>query len=310
MEISKYVIFCEGDRNSLDQLLLRQILQQYPVNNRPEIVPAGGKFTFTQFAQGYFLGKNQKQSEQKYLGKNKKQSEQKYLVFRDRDFDAIPESDPKLIQFSKRIYLTHRACIENYLLDAELIHSYWQEQYAQKQENPTSKWGHGDSPGVEEIATWIAESAGSLIDYQAVRWALGDLLRNTEARSQLKTTWTGGSGDIPDPLTLANCQTEAEELIKQFRQALDAVTLERFQESLTKYQQQFAQAEFWQQQQYLIWFHGKDIQKAMQKQRQHYISLDKFMKSVIPQLDIAQYPDFLELKDKIAQCFSEEKPCG
>jgi hypothetical protein len=156
MEVSQYVIFCEGDRDSLDQLLLRRILQQYPVPNRPRIVPAGGKFTFTQFAQGYFFPK--------------KRSDQKYLVFRDRDFDAIPTPDPKLIQLG-RMYLTHRACVENYLLDAKLIDAYWQEQYAQKQENPTSKWGHGDSPGVEEIATWIEESARSLTDYQAVRWA-------------------------------------------------------------------------------------------------------------------------------------------
>lgn len=286
MEISKYVIFCEGDRNSLDQLLLRRILQQYPIANRPQIVPAGGKFTFTQFAQGYFFPN--------------KLSQQKYLVFRDRDFDAIPTTDPKLIQLG-RMYLTHRACIENYLLDAELINSYWQEKYAQKQENPTSKWGHGDSPGVEEIATWISESASSLIDYQAVRWALGDLLRNTGARSQLKTTWTGGSGQLPPSLTLADCATEAINLINQFRQAVDAVTLDSFQASLTQYQQQFAEAKFWQQQEYLIWFHGKDIQKAMQNQRQDYISLKDFMKSVIPQLDIAQYPDFLELKDKISQ---------
>lgn len=287
MEISKYVIFCEGDRNSLDQLLLRRILQQYPIANRPQIVPAGGKFTFTQFAQGYFFPN--------------KLSQQKYLVFRDRDFDAIPTTDPKLIQLG-RMYLTHRACIENYLLDAELIHSYWQEKYAEKLENPTSKWGHGDSPGIEEIATWISESAGSLIDYQAVRWALGDLLRNTGARSQLKTTWTGGSGQLPPSLTLADCETEAKNLINQFRQAVDAVTLDSFQASLTQYQQQFAQAKFWQQQEYLIWFHGKDIQKAMQNQRQNYISLKSFMeKWAIPRLDIAQYPDFLELKDKISQ---------
>lgn len=287
MEISKYVIFCEGDRNSLDQLLLRRILQQYPIANRPQIVPAGGKFTFTQFAQGYFFPN--------------KLSQQKYLVFRDRDFDAIPTTDPKLIQLG-RMYLTHRACIENYLLDAKLIDAYWQEKSAEKLENPTSKWGHGDSPGVEEIATWIETSTRSLIDYQAVRWALGDLLRNAEARKQLKTTWTGGSGQLPPSLTLADCATEAINLINQFRQAVDAVTLDSFQASLTQYQQQFTQPKFWQQQEYLIWFHGKDIQKAMQNQRPNYISLKSFMeKWVIPQLDIAQYSDLLELKDKIAQ---------
>ena len=162
-------------------------------------------------------------------------------MLRDRDFDAIPTSDPKLIQLRKRIYLTHRACIENYLLDAKLIDAYWQEQYADKQENPTSKWGHGDSPGVEEIAAWIEASTRSLTDYQAVRWALGDLLRDPRSRKKLKTTWTGESGKLPDPLTLADCETKAEELINQFRQSVDAVTLERFQASLDKYIQKFNQ---------------------------------------------------------------------
>lgn len=113
--------------------------------------------------------------------------------------------------------LTYRACIENYLLDADLIHSYWKAKYTEKMENPTSRWAHGDSPEIETIAAWIETSARSLRFYQAVRWALGDLLSMSAARERLKTTWTGGSGKLPGLLDLQSCKSQALELVDQFR---------------------------------------------------------------------------------------------
>ena len=193
-----------------------------------------------------------------------------------------------------------RACVENYLFDADLIHNYWQTKYIEKQDNPTSKWGHGDSPGVEAISAWIEEAARSLQDYQTVRWALADLLQSSATRHQFKTTWTGGSGKLPPSLTLQDCQTEAEALINQFQQAVVQVTLDRFEQSLAVYHQQFAQEEFWTQKQYLIWFHGKDIQKAMQQQKSQYISLNAFFDWALNQLDVNQYPDLIELQNRIS----------
>ncbi len=91
------------------------------------------------------------------------------------------------------------------------------------------------------------------------------------------------------------------ELIKQFRKAVDTVTQERFEESLEKYQEQFAQEEFWEQKQYLIWFHGKDIQKEMQRQKSQYISLNNFGDWAVANIDIDQHPDLRELQIKIEQ---------
>ena len=70
-------------------------------------------------------------------------------------------------------------------------------------------------------------------------------------------------------MALQDCQTEAIQLINQFRQVVEQVTQDRFEESLAEYQQQFAQEKFWEQKDYLIWFHGKDIQKEMQRQKPH-----------------------------------------
>ena len=89
-------------------------------------------------------------------------------------------------------------------------------------------------------------------------------------------------------------------LINRFQEAVETVTPDRFEQSLAIYQQQFSQEEFWTQKQYLIWFHGKDIQKAMQLQKSQYIALDKFFDCALNQLDVNQYPDLIELQNRIS----------
>ncbi|MEA5619774.1 hypothetical protein VB711_18280 [Cronbergia sp. UHCC 0137] len=58
----------------------------------------------------------------------------------------------------------------------------------------------------------------------------------------------------------------------------------------------------------VIWFHGKDIQKAMQIVQPKYISLDIFFKSVLPPPGINTYPNlpnFIELHSDIMQLKTE-----
>lgn len=188
-------IFCEGKQNSLDYRLLSRLVEDIS-GDRCTIIPAGGKFTFSVFVQGYFFPNEV--------------TDQNYIVFRDRDFDVDPLPTIQLLQLNNRTsnqttLTTHRSCIENYLLEADLIHIYWTAKYAEKLDNPTSRWAHGDSPGTEAIAAWIEAIARDLQFYQAVRWTLGDLLRMSTAREQLKTTWTGGSGKLPELLDLQSC---------------------------------------------------------------------------------------------------------
>jgi hypothetical protein len=281
--VSGKVIFCEGKEKSLDMRLLDRVVEN--LKDRPTIVPAGSKFTLSVFAQGYF---------------SRASTNRKGIIFRDRDFDTNPTDKIQLLEL-KQMFLSHRACVENYLLNADLIDAYWVTKYREKQDNPTSKWGHKNSPGIEDISAWIENAAKSLLEYQAVRWALADLLQSSTSRTQLKTTWTGGSGKLPQSLALPDCKTAAVELINQFRQAVETVTQEKFEASVTRYQQLFKTDTFWEQKQYLIWFHGKDIQKAMQLQKSQYISLNNFFPWAINQLDITQHPDIVELQEKIQQ---------
>ena len=282
-------IFCEGKQNSLDYKLLNRVIKG--IGHKCTIVPAGSKFTFSVFASGYFS--------------QVKSTNQRYIVFRDRDFDAKPNSKVQLVPLydraSNKVFLSYRACIENYLLDANLLHNYWVAKYTEKLENPSSRWGHGDSPGVEAIAAWIEDSARNLQDYQSVRWALGDLLRMSASRQQLKTTWTKGSGELPAFLSLQDCKTEALELINQFKQAIDTVTIEEFEASLSAYVEKFQQDDFWIKEEYLIWFDGKDIQKEMQRQKSQYPALKAFFDWAVTELEISQHPDLIELRTKIEQ---------
>jgi len=286
-------IFCEGKQSSLDFKLLSRVVEGIS-GDQCTIIPAGSKFTFSIFAEGYFFPNEV--------------TNQRYIVFRDRDFDVEPSSSIKLLKLSNKsgdrhinrhITLTHRSSVENYLLDAKLIDTYWTTKYEEKIDNPTSKWGHGKSPGIEAITQWIELSARNLQSYQAVRWALGDFARNV--RKQFKTTWTKGSGTLPELLDLPSCQSQALELINQYRQKVDSVTPENFETKLNSYQEIFIQSDFWTQEQYLIWFHGKDLQKEMQKQQPKYISLSSFFDWAFTELNIENYPDLKKLKENIEQ---------
>ena len=284
------IIFCEGKESSLDYRLLNIVVDSLP-GDRCTIVPAGSKFGFSTFAEGYFSGKTA--------------VNQKYIVFRDRDFDVQPTPNCRLLQLdnrsgNKHMALSYRTCVENYLLDADLVHTYWTEKYNEKQENPVFQWGNQNSPGVDRISQSIETSARNLQHYQAVRWALGDLVNMRPAREQLKTTWTK-KGNLPESLILQDCKDRALELINKFRLAVESVTPEKFEDNLVSYQQRFNPEEFWTEKQYLIWFNGKDIQKEIQRQDSKFISLNSFFDWAIPQLEINQHPDLIELRTKIEQ---------
>ncbi|MCT7971945.1 DUF4435 domain-containing protein [Laspinema olomoucense] len=285
------IIFCEGKETSLDSQLIDQILTGI-AGEKYTIIPVGGKFNVSVFVNGYFS--------------RNRGIDQKYLIFRDRDFDVSPTDNSQLLEIpqSRSTFLTHRACIENYLLDADLIHRYWCEKYAEKLDSPkTSKWGYKNSPGLPAINQWIETSARRLQFYQAVRWALGDLCNQGAARKQLKTTWTGKSGHLPSSLELEDCVDEAVQIVNSFKQNVESITTEFLEDRINFYCQSFSQEEFWSQKQYLIWFHGKDLRKQMQRQEPLYLSLysESFIKWVLPQIDLNQHPDLMELRNRLEQ---------
>ena len=268
------LLFCEGTPDSYDYAILNSLRK----NSTTKVVPSGGKFSLGAFIQGYIYDYEKEPS---------------YLAFRDRDFDKEPTPTPQLISLfeNKQVFLSYRACIENYLLDATLIDTYWSESA----EGPN--WKYGESPGIDEIDNWIKRSAETIADYQAVRWALSRL-KPGDRWPEINTTWRKkGSGDLPSSLILEDCVKEAKKLIDDFGASLANISETEFDKHLKRYQQIFDSDDFWNQEKYTIWFHGKDLQKAMQNEKPHIFSLKKhFFRWATQRIDITKYPDFIELK--------------
>ena len=171
------LIFCEGKHaDSYDYRLLDRLLK--PSITR--IVPIGGKFGFNTYIDGSLSSYPQKPP---------------FLAFRDRDFDLKPPETPTLlrIQGSKPIWATYRACIESYLIDADLLREFWVAL------SVGPKWTYGSPPDLTVIREKLAVSAQQIAGYQAVRWALAGL-KPENRWPEIRTTWLKGSGELPSSL--------------------------------------------------------------------------------------------------------------
>ncbi len=194
------IVFCEGRPGSLDDLFLHHLIPP----GRAFIRPVGGKQAMRAFIEGY-LGA--------YVG-----AVPRYLGFRDRDFDFEPPPDPQPIRLpgEKPIWVSYRAAVENYLIDADLIWEYWEER------KDTPAWQHGPPLSKDEIESRIHESARALVGYQAVRWALASL-KPGPRWPELRTTWLAGSGRLPPSLAYGDCLEEAHRLVAEFRGRMQEV---------------------------------------------------------------------------------------
>jgi hypothetical protein len=273
------VVFCEGKPDSLDYLLLNQIL---PVGSRVRLRPVGGKLSLPAYIEGH-------------LDSYPSNGQPPYIAFRDRDFDHEPPNSPQLIRLSgnKPIWLSHRAAIENYLIDVDLLRQYWTE----REQTPT--WKHGPAPSADEIENHIQESARELIDYQAVRWSLAKL-KPGPRWPEIRTTWTNGSGDIPSSLDYNNCPVQAHQLVVSFQDQIQNIHPERLQKYADAYRQQFIAPRFLDEHKYLIWFHGKDHLVQLCRRlapnfpRRHYTAW------AAEHVNISKHPDLQQLVNLVS----------
>jgi len=272
------LLFCEGTPDSYDYGLLDSMLIGRPPT--VVLVPLGGKHGIRAFVQGRLSAYRARPD---------------YLVFRDRDFDAEPPADVRLIALAadRPIWLSYRTAIENYLLDPALIHRYWEGSY-----RTGPSWSYGDSPGQDDLRTWMDGAASEIACYQAVRWALASL-KPTDRWPEVNTTWTEGSGDLPTSLAEDECLSQAKRLVSDFCGQVGQVSEARLLESYERFSEQFSSPHFAQRDDYLVWFHGKDLMKAMQRRRQNAISMGSYCGWAVKRLDWTQYADLRELSGKI-----------
>lgn len=270
------LLFCEGKPNSLDYLLLQR-LATGPV----QICPVGGKYALNAFMEGRLSS----------FGDHPPA----FLGVRDRDFDVEPPEAPSLIELSgeKPLWMTHRACIESYFLDPELLHQYWSFCATGPQ------WKYGPPPSIQELGTQIEAAARAIANYQAVRWALAQL-KPGRRWPEVQTTWRKGSGDLPLDLDRPACQQAGRELVRGFTAATALVTEERFDEQEEHFHTLFHEPDFFQQQRYLVWFHGKDLLTALRRQLNFsQPEMADYCTWAAQNLNLATHPDLQELQVKI-----------
>ncbi len=235
------ILFCEGKPDSLDYLMLTEILPLGLVR----IQPVGGKHSLPAYIRGYMADQTG-------------MKQPIYLAFRDRDFDIEPSTTPELMQLrpNQPIWMCHRAAIENYLIDAELIREYWTHR------ETAPGWSHGPAKTVVEIEADIRQSGVDLIDYQAVRWALAKIKPGLRW-PEIRTTWTKGSGYIPSALNHEDCIGEARKLLSRFKDQIQGVSIEALEKFAEDFRRKFTEKRFIEDHKHCIWFHGKDLLKLL-----------------------------------------------
>lgn len=276
------LLFCEGRPESLDASLLNHLLRG---QTNKLIVAANGKHGFRAFIDGHIAAHTVGRQGVPFP---------RFIGFRDRDFDVSPPQSPKLIRLDgdKPIFLSYRACIENYLLDPRLIGEYWAES------SLGPAWRHGAPPSADDIGEWIRLAAKEITQYQATRWALASI-KPGNRWPEVRTTWTEGSGHLPTDLAAESCLARAKQLVGDYASQTSAVSEQMLMKSFAVYAAQFCAEEFWTQGAYLVWFHGKDLRKAMARLRPTWISLSAFFDWAIDHVNAESYPDLAELKAKL-----------
>ena len=81
---------------------------------------------------------------------------------------------------------------------------------------------------------------------------------------------------MPSSLDESSCLDEANTLVREFTDATAQVSEAKLVENYKRFFGRFSAVTFLSQGEFLIWFHGKDLQKAMQRLRQTQSPLNTF----------------------------------
>ncbi len=268
-------LFCE-DRSS--ETVCFKIQDDLAAELDVQLIRSGGVRGMRAFKNGFLerIGKST------YKG---------YLIFRDRDFDAeIPEqieltnTKDKNGIVSKNEFMSHRVTIENYLIDANSIVQYL-ACVNQEIELVT-------------IKQCLRTAAREIVSYSAVRHALGAVRKPLS----IETTWTSGSGTLPQDLTDKSCQAEAEKLMMSFQDDASSIQISELNRKYLLFKSKFDEA-FLDREEFLVWFNGKDLMTALQKQF-HAIDLmdfspKRYYEFVLKNLDYSVFNDLVQLKEEI-----------
>lgn len=214
--------------------------------------------------------------------------------FRDRDFDQPIPQTPQLT-VDGNIAFSYRRTIENYLLRPESFENYLADDHS-KQFSMLSR---------QVISEMMVIAAKEIKYYQAARQALGEVRR----RNLLETTWTKGSGNLPDYLDEGYCLSKAKELLQKYvDDAREIGSQNEFVQLYTGYCSSFDDP-FFAERRHEVWFQGKDMEKALQKQIQTIappFPMKRLYDHAISNFDPTPFPDLMEFVTWVSQKIEQQ----
>lgn len=263
-------VFCEGQAGSPDVKVMEAIFKRsgFSGASRTLVQPLGGKSGIKAAAKGYLQAKIL----------NAGASEGGYLIFRDRDFDRLPEiGDDGARLFAEKEgveYLSGYSCIECYFLAPKLL-----SEYCKRVESlPVISEG--------EFEQMIFDAAESIATYTAMRWTLAHYMR--EGRKQgiyLRDKWTKSSGSIPNAEELSDekgLKASAKKFLDEYFEKVDRLKEIDFDEKAREHEEKIRGATE-SLQGVFAFFHGKDLKKSLQAaliKKEVNLSLDKLIADV------------------------------
>lgn len=264
------LLFHEGE---YDGIVLNNVLDGL---EGVALIRAAGKFGMGAFMQGFEASANRSVV-----------APSKLIAFRDRDFDfPVPQTESLIIPAQGNQRVSYRTTIENYFLSPDTLAAF----------NDEKKLGITSLADSAQAKTLLDEVANDLITYSAVRHALGA----TRKPSRLGTTWTGGSGNLPVDLTYDHCKARAVAMIGTYQNEVQTISESTFEAHLTAFHNQFSDADFIQQGEYLVYFHGKGLMKRLSQELGAAFPVRLYYRYALDHYDYGQFPDLVELREWIA----------
>lgn len=206
-----------------------------------------------------------------------------YLFFRDRDFDEAVPDTARLTKKGTYTFFSHRTTIENYLFDIPVFFSFVETN------GMCEKYQLRNQSDVKKL---FIKAAKNIKYYQASRHTLGFLRTD---KTSFNTTWTGGSGILPEVLEDESCMTNG------IAQILEAkVHTENWNEVYFRYKyKEFLEIfneHFFDNLTFLIWFQGKDFATSLKKEL-HDFPLKSYYNYAKSNFNFTLFPDLVEFHD-------------
>ncbi|WP_448519878.1 hypothetical protein [Rhodoflexus sp.] len=271
-------VYCEGKKGSPDYDVLEQVLMGLFAVKIEPIGSKRGAAAVIDALEGY-----------------KPDRSDYYFFFRDRDFDKNLQTDYQNSNLSTEakkhndcevgcICFSRRTTIENYLIHPQRLFEFVQMKDIA---------GNYQVNNFADVQQALIAAAKDIRYYQAARHALGAMRTDPK----FGTSWMSGSGSLPTLLDEQSCINEAEKLLQGVAQITTQWTVDNFRLLFSQFKDLFDDT-FFNQQQFLIWFQGKDLAKALCKRWQAF-PLNDYYKFAKAKFDYTEYDDLVTFRTMV-----------